>query len=94
MIITDVNGGKLSLTKTRLREVTGEAVPGNTWSVNLVDLKAAFQDQPVLYRTDEMWGDLRGHITYSPKERVIGCRTFDAENFAVILKAIKEAVKK
>ena len=31
MIITDLNGGTLELSKTKLTEVTGGSVPGTLW---------------------------------------------------------------
>jgi len=93
MIITDVNGGKLSLTKTKLREVTGSRVQGENWALKLKDLKGGILqdgDQVPLYHYDEEWGNTGGFATYIPSRRKIGCRTFDKKNFALIKKAIKE----
>jgi hypothetical protein len=94
MIITDVNGGKLSLTKTKLREVTGSRVQGKNWSLKLKSLKGwslkLNGDQVPLYRYDKKWGHRGVFATYIPSRRKIGCRTFDKKNFALIKKAIKE----
>ena len=38
MIITDLNGGTLELSKTKLTEVTGEPVPGKLWFLPLKSL--------------------------------------------------------
>ena len=38
MIITDLNGGTLELSKTKLTEVTGESVPGTLWFLPLKSL--------------------------------------------------------
>jgi hypothetical protein len=92
MIIKDINGEKLALTKTTLTEVTGEVMPNYKWALKLRDLKKAFPviERDVLYRTDEAYGDIVGDITYDPQNRRIGCRTFGKKVFAKILKAIKE----
>jgi hypothetical protein len=99
MIIKDINGEKLALTKTTLTEVTGEVMPNYKWALKLRDLKKAFPviERGVLYRTDEAYGDMEewnpkvvGHITYNPQNRRIGCRTFSKKVFAAIRKAIKE----
>jgi hypothetical protein len=91
MIIKDINGEKLALTKTTLTEVTGECVDGNKWALKLRDLKeGGFVVRGVLYRTDDLYGDVIGHISYDPQGRRIGCRTFSKKVFAAIRKAIKE----
>ena len=96
MIIKDIKGGKLALTATVLREVSGASIPGHNWALKLKDLKEAFpkEQRPVLYRYSSTYGDMRGHIFYNPRSRRIGCRYFDAETFKLIRKAIREAVKK
>ena len=38
MIITDLNGGTLELSKTKLTEVTGESVPGTLWFLSLIHI--------------------------------------------------------
>jgi len=56
MIIKDINGNKLRLTKKVLTEVTGEAFTGEKWSVKLIDLKnweengLLYTEQPILFR--------------------------------------------
>jgi hypothetical protein len=93
MIIKDINGGKLALTKTTLTEVTGGAVERNKWALKLRDLKEGFPviERGVLYRTDDVYGDVTGFICYDPEKRRIGCRWFSKKVFTVIQKAIKES---
>jgi hypothetical protein len=92
MIIKDTNDDKLKLTKTTLTEVTGERVEGDKWGVKLRDLKKEFPhlERGVLYRTDAVYGEVTGHMTYDPENYRIGCRRFSAKVFATIQKAIKE----
>lgn len=94
MIITDIKGGKLKLLKHTLTEVTGEAVPGFKWTVDLASLKyphaTAFGTKMVwLYREE---GGAIGEALYYPERYCIGCRAFTKKTFARILKAVK-AVK-
>jgi len=92
MIIKDINGEKLALTKTTLTEVTGECVDGDKWALKLRDLKeGGFVERGVLYRTDDVYGDVTGFICYDPEKRRIGCRWFSKKVFTVIQKAIKES---
>jgi hypothetical protein len=87
-IIKDVNGETLRLTKTHLKEITGEMCPGDKWSMPLSELKRS-----ILY---DSWyvrlfltGDSKrpGAVSYSVIDARIGCRTFSVRTFNQILTA-------
>jgi hypothetical protein len=88
MIIKDVNGGRLELTKTRLLESYGaHALPRY---LELSDLRASHigkLDDVVITRIDKLSSGNSMSIAYEPKKHTIGCRTFSPAAFAKILKA-------
>jgi hypothetical protein len=88
MIIKDVNGEKLNLSTTRLREVAGMIDPYSTW-VLLSELRLAAQaglNEVQLHCKICPQGNCI-KINYSPDIFAIGCRTFSPATFAKILKA-------
>jgi len=93
MIITDLNGGTLELSKTKLTEVTGESVPGTLWFLPLKSLL-----KPVgiygleIFTHTELYGLDNGWVRFEAGHR-IGCRTFDAATFKKIMAAAKRATK-
>ena len=90
MIIKDVNGGKLSLTKTILKEVTGFIC--NPYFLDLADLKKT-KGEEGLVRIRAVPVEIRVlfprgmKVEFTPSKYEIGCRTFSPETFAQILKA-------
>jgi len=89
MIIRDVNGGKLRLTKTTFTELTGEAQPGDKWTLKLSELNrdnALTGDVELrLSRIDPTYGKVGG--VCRAKGLHIGCRTFTIRTFGRIIRA-------
>jgi hypothetical protein len=91
VIIKDITGGKLKLTKAALVEVTGESIPGVKWRLTLKLLVGAENGKELRITRREGNSRMHGCARYFPQLRRIGCRTFDRKTFALILKAVKEA---
>jgi hypothetical protein len=93
MIITDVDGYRLSLTKTKLIEVDHLSV--NPYHAFLSDILKSYVARRItdlrIHGKDaggSWWGGKIGYPAFiDPKERRIGCRRFSPETFAQILKA-------
>ena len=67
MIITDAKGGKLKLTRTTLTELTGEAMPGDKWTLRLSELTRAGATDGgrtalLMHRIDPAYGELTGAL--------------------------------
>jgi hypothetical protein len=96
VIIKDVNGGTLRLSKTRLTEVTGQTAHLRYFLL-LKDLRAS--EEPLLNTTEhhtgknyQPWIDAK----IKPENFSIGCRTFSEKVFKQIMRAagVKVARKK
>jgi len=93
MIIKDVDGYRLSLTKTKLIEVDHRSV--NPYHAFLSDILKSYVAGCVtdlrIHGKDADGSWWNGKIGYpasiDPKERRIGCRRFSPETFEKILKA-------
>lgn len=98
VIIKDNSGGELILTKTRLIELTGEAIEGMKWYLNLRSLlKPQRTVHPHVYVKLLRNGYERtGWAVLVPEVYRIGCRYFDKKTFELIMKAAKatKGVKK
>jgi hypothetical protein len=86
MIIKDIKGGKLSLTKTKLTEISGEAIKGWRWYLLLSTLKSAKNHEDMSIFPLFAW-DYPGVARLYVENNRIGCRTFDKVTFDKILKA-------
>jgi hypothetical protein len=92
MIIRDVNGYKLILTKNQLKESTGEVVPGDKWTLDLSELTKP-NEGPIarirvyLHRVDDVYGNATGECFAVPSRNSIGCRTFTVKTFNRIMRA-------
>jgi len=85
MIIKDNVGGKLELSKTSLTELTGEAINGYLWYINLRTLaKTPDGEHAVIHR-----GKWKGAAKVDRYSNRIGCRYFDAATFNKIMRAAK-----
>lgn len=93
-IITDINGGTLKLSKTRLTEVTGSAVPGILWYLPLETLAKAKSLEWLSIFTKWGTGKVRGAANFEPSINRIGCRSFDDATFKKIMKAARATTKK
>jgi len=94
MIITDLNGGTLELSKTKLTEVTGESVPGTLWFLPLKSLlKPVGIDGLEIFTHTELYGLDNGWARFEAGHR-IGCRTFDAATFKKIMAAAQRTQAK
>lgn len=92
MLITDRGGRNLRLGKTRLSEIDWAGF--SYFTVNLVDLTRAAAKTHSVYIRERRRGKKTGWnllVTYSPRERRIGCRVFDRKNWALIRTAVKAA---
>lgn len=97
MIIKDVNGLKLSLTKTRLTEVDtiDLGCPGYYLPLqNLLEPSTSLDDEGnpcsrvlILLKEKDLYWDPHPEVIYDPVKFKIGCRTFSPATFAKILKA-------
>lgn len=107
MIITDLKGGKLRLTKTTLTELTGTAVPGDKWTLDLTELtKDGATSMPVesqskrcvelfLHRIDrDLHGRVTGACTLDTAHLRIGCRVFTIRTFGRIMRAALDLKEK
>jgi hypothetical protein len=99
MIITDAKGGKLKLTRTTLTELTGEAMPGDKWTLRLSELtRAGATDEGrtalLMHRIDPAYGELTGACTASAFHLQIGCRGFTVRTFARIMRAALDLKEK
>ena len=94
MIITDLNGGTLELSKTKLTEITGEYVPGTLWFLPLKSLLKPVHkgELKIFSRTEDglAWG-WAGFEAGRPR---IGCRAFDAATFKKIMAAAQRTQAK
>ena len=100
MIITDVNGKKLSLSKTTLREVNGECITGNKWTADLDMVRKAVRRslegeidvQLTIHRLSRSLGYKVFGIAYVDAHiQKIGCRRFTKPVWNKIMKAVKTA---
>jgi len=91
MIIRDVKGGKLRLTKTTLTELTGEAIDGDKWTLNLSELNREGtlngSIELWLHRTSPTYGKVPGVCRADAAKRRIGCRSFTIRTFGHIIRA-------
>ena len=98
MIITDVKGGKLKLTRTALTELTGEVNPGHKWTLDLTELirKGATNGRTALLlrRIDRTYGEVTGACAALSVSRQIGCRWFTVSTFARIMRAALDLKEK
>jgi hypothetical protein len=105
MIITDINGNKLSLTTAYLKQIKGhepdEGVLLTYGRLRLSDLKDALKTMKAasttgvrvtidLGRSPEDY-DSRYVIIVNPTFHRIGCRTFTPKTYARIMKAVKNS---
>lgn len=91
MIIKDTKGKKLRLLKkaATLTEVTGEAVKGIKWSLDLRQLNTV---EPGSYMIITQPNDgYTGAARFYPEIRTLGCRKFTKKTFARILKVAQGA---
>ena len=96
MIITDLNGGTLELSKTKLTEVTGESVPGTLWFLPLKSLLKPINKWglKIFSRMEDGVLD-KGWARYEdPSLNRIGCRQFDAATFKKIMAAAQRTKAK
>ena len=96
MIITDLNGGTLELSKTKLTEVTGESVPGTLWFLPLKSLLKPVNKWglKIFSRVEDGVLD-KGWARYEgPSRNSIGCRQFDAATFKKIMAAAQRTKAK
>ena len=96
MIITDVRGGKLELSKTRLTEVAGGAIPEMLWYLPLKTLARAgdYQELRILSTRSHDGNHLHGYAKLELSSNRIGCRYFDDATFKKIMKAARATTKK
>jgi hypothetical protein len=98
MIITDVNGEKLLLTKTFLKELTGEVVPGAKWRLDLTELTRSCATsrgvELLLQRIDRTYGKVTGVCTADAAHLRIGCRLFTIRTFGRIMRAALDLQEK
>jgi hypothetical protein len=97
MIITDVRGGKLKLTSTSLTELTGESMPGDKWTLNLIELakvETDGTDEMPLHRVDRTYGSVTGACTADAAYLRIGCRVFTIRTFGRIMRAALDLKEK
>ena len=100
MIIKDIKGGKLRLTKTKLTEISGEAIKGWRWYLLLSTLKSAknheymsifcaknHEDMSIFSLPKHRTWNYPGIARLYVENNRIGCRTFDKVTFDKILKA-------
>lgn len=99
MIVECKAGGKLYLSKTKLRELTGEAFKGAKYYMLLADFKKAYEmpepdiswsvPREVLIHLPKPVSNLNSHpkVDLDIKKRRIGCRRFTLATFAKILEA-------
>ena len=94
MIIKDVIGGKLRLTKDRLEEVTGGMYTSVKYYALFKNIKKAVRAVRIVSSDPTVGKGFNVH--FSAKQFEIGCRTFSPATFAKILKAagVKVARKK
>ena len=94
MIITDLNGGTLELSKTKLTEVTGESVPGTLWFLPLKSLLEPVHEWglKIFSRTED--GPAWGWAGFEAGRPRIGCRAFDAATFKKIMAAAQRTQAK
>ena len=92
MIIKDIKGKKLELKtkKATLTEVTGEALKGTKWSLDLRQLNTV-EPGGCLTIVQSTGEGYRGAARFYPEIRTLGCRTFTKKTFALILKVAKGA---
>jgi hypothetical protein len=97
-IISDVIGGTLKLSATRLTELTGEQVEGMHWYLPLSTLAKATKSRAI--RKDlkifskSYTPKLVGYAAFMPDVLRIGCRYFDEKTFNKIMKAARKTTKK
>ena len=90
MIIKDIKGRKLRLLKkaATLTEVTGEAVKGIKWSLDLRQLNTVESGQYITITGSERY---EGVARFCPEIRTLGCRKFTKKIFALILEVAQGA---
>ena len=93
MIIKDTKGKKLRLLKkaATLTEVTGEAVKGIKWYLNLRQLNTAEPGQYLIITQFDNAYSYIGVARFYPEIRTLGCRKFTKKTFALILKVAQGA---
>ena len=93
MIITDLNGGTLELSKTKLTEVTGESVPGTLWFLPLKSLLKPYKWGLKIFNRMED-GPAWAWAGFEAGRPRIGCRAFDAATFKKIMAAAQRTQAK
>ena len=93
MIIKDTKGKKLRLLKkaATLTEVTGEAVKGIKWSLDLRQLNTVESGQYITIITGTGSERYEGVVRFCPEIRTLGCRKFTKKIFALILEVAQGA---
>jgi hypothetical protein len=94
MIITDLNGGTLELSKTKLTEVTGESVPGMLWFLPLKSLLEPINKWGLKIFNRMEDGPAWGWAGFEAGRPRIGCRAFDAATFKKIMAAAQRTQAK
>ena len=96
MIITDLNGGTLELSKTKLTEVTGESIPGTLWFLPLKSLLEPVHEWglKIFSRMEDGVLDNGWALYKDPSLNRIGCRQFDAATFKKIMAAAQRTKAK
>lgn len=93
-IITDIRGGKLRLTKTRLTELTGESYKGLLWFLSLAQVSNPKEINGTCLKIYCPGRVEYGDAFFQIEARRIGCRNFDRKTFNLILKTAKALRKK
>ena len=94
MIITDLNGGTLELSKTKLTEVTGESIPGTLWFLPLKSLLEPVNNWGLKIFNRMEDGPAWGWAGFEAGRPRIGCRAFDAATFKKIMAAAQRTKAK
>lgn len=91
MIIKDTKGRKLRLLKkaATLTEVTGEAVKGIKWSLDLRQLRRPCV--PIVRLRDNHVASRFNCVHFCPEIRTLDCRKFTKKIFALILEVAQGA---
>jgi hypothetical protein len=97
VIIKDIYGGELNLTKTRLTEVSGGSTGTAKYYLKLSSLPLRKNGEITIRLTSGEnpyeYND-RCNVSMDSEELSIGCREFDTDTFNQILKAARAARRK
>lgn len=95
-IIKDLKSGTLKLYKTKLVELTGEAVRGVRWTLDLHQINPKFDASDLAYgqAVSIVSGSMTGSCRVKPDEYAVGCRPFSKTVFRQIIKAARALRKK